>query len=228
MERHQSSAPESIDKVEKPKQATAEKQAGKQVTPPFDASTGMARQAANTTLQSNAKKGLLSYPERYVNTTIVNRDGVKEVALLVLNENDQAVLNIEQALSDLLRKQGVEPIRSFFTPAFIQEGHARALFDGQWHIAQELELKTHIDYLLLGFAKLSYASNPQYEGLWTANLTLQLKCFDFKGTQDAVGATICGTKVINVPGAGYTQETALENAVKGTIPQLEPYIRSLF
>jgi hypothetical protein len=173
-------------------------------------------------LKTKLESQSLPTVEQYLNTATTNRESVREVALLILDEKKQSQVQMEQAIANLLAQQGAQPLQSFFTSAFVQEGHARALFDGQWQIAQDLELNTRIDNLILGFARVSYSKNPEYQGLLTANLILELKCFDFQLQR------ICGTRSLSVTGAGYTQQKALETAVRGIVPQLEVYVSDSF
>src|SRR5207249_113493 len=82
---------------------------------------------------------------------------------------------IEADLAGLLSKHGVEPLPSFFKPAFVREGRARALFGGDWNQARELALGNRVNYVVVGASEASYVASDQFGGFLTANLQLQLK-----------------------------------------------------
>ncbi len=161
-------------------------------------------------------------PDQYVNTAVVNRKETKEAAILILEEEEDSLSQMEGVLAALLAKRGVEPVQSLFKPAFVREGHFRELFTGDWTYAKQLQLAARVDYILLGLERVAYSSNPQFDGLLTANLGLELKCLD------VISQRVCGTKTINVQGAGFTKTAALEIAVENIKPQLDSYIRENF
>ncbi len=161
-------------------------------------------------------------PGQYLNTAISRREGVKQAAILVRQENGESLLNLESAIASLLGKRGVEPVQTFFKPAFIQEGQAKSLFAGDWTVSEQLQLGRHVDYVLIGFGKVAYSSNQELGGLLTANFELELKCLN------VVSRMSCNSKIFSTPGAGYTQGTALQNAVERLQPQLESFVREAF
>src|SRR5712691_36999 len=110
---------------------------------------------------------------QYVNTAISRREGVKQVAILVRQESGDSLPNLESAIASLLAKRGLEPLQSFFKPAFIQEGQAKSLFAGDWRVSEQLQLGRHVDYVLIGFGKATYSSNQELGGLLTANFELE-------------------------------------------------------
>jgi hypothetical protein len=166
--------------------------------------------------------GLKPLPEQYINTAISRREGTSGAAILVRQESGESLSDLELGLASLLAKRGVEPVRSFFKPAFIQEGRAKSLFDGDWTISEQLGLGRRVDYVLIGFGKVTYSSNQELGGLLTANFELELKCLN------VVTRRVCDSKTFITPGAGYTQGTALQNAVEHLQPRLESFIREAF
>jgi len=161
-------------------------------------------------------------PGQYINTKILRREGVKQAAILVRQESKDSLPNLESAIGSLLTKRGIEPVQSFFKPAFIQEGRANSLFAGDWTVSEQLQLGRHVDYVLVGFGNVSYSSNQELGGLLTANLQLELKCLN------VVSQRICNSKTFNAPGAGYTQAAALQSAVEHLQHQLESFVREAF
>jgi len=161
-------------------------------------------------------------PGQYINTEISRHKGTKLAAVFVTQESGESLPNLESAVASLLAKRGVEPVQSFFKPAFIQEGRAKNLFSGDWTISEQLQLGDHVDYVLIGFGKVTYSLNQELGGLLTANLELYLKCLN------VVSRRICDSKTFATPGAGYTQSAALQNAIERLQPQLEVFVREAF
>jgi hypothetical protein len=160
--------------------------------------------------------------QRYINFAISERGGGKRVAILVEFEDGEPIPNLESEISAIVTRQGVEPEVSFFKPAFTQEGKARGLFLGDWTVADELQLKGHVDYVLIGFGNVSYRPNDESNGLLTADLRLTLKCLDI------VSHSVCGNESFAIPGAGYSEDAALEDAVEHLGSELGSFAREAF
>ncbi|MBZ5555230.1 MAG: hypothetical protein LAO21_21165 [Acidobacteriia bacterium] len=163
-----------------------------------------------------------AHPERYINTAMSKRGSIKRAAILLELEGRESIPNVESEISAILTKQGVEAVQSFFKPAFAQDGKAKRLFSGDWTVSDQLQLAGHVDYALIGFGKVSYSSNQELGGLMTANLELALKCLDL------VSESVCGNRSFAMPGAGYTGNAALQNAVEHLQPELESFVRKAF
>ena len=163
-----------------------------------------------------------AFVNRYINTAIVNRSGVQEVGVLVLDVQGEELQALQELSSQLLKQKGAQPILLLFKPPYIQERRAKALFDGDWSVAQELGLSSRVDKLLLGFTKVDYTTNRELGNLLTANLQVQFKCLELK-TQ-----TLCGSTSINTQGVAYSQPEAMANAISRTQPMLEALIRQAF
>jgi Adenylate and Guanylate cyclase catalytic domain len=161
-------------------------------------------------------------PGQYISTAILRHEGMKRAAILVRQGSGESLPSLESAIASLLAKRGVDAVQSFFKPAFIQEGQAKSLFAGDWTVSEQLQLGRHVDYVLIGFGKVTYSSNQELGGLLTANFELELKCLN------VVSQRICDSKTFNTPGAGYTEGTALQNAVERLQQQLESFVREAF
>lgn len=175
---------------------------------------------ANAAAAHQSARGPL---DRYENTSVVRKEGESQAAVLLWAEDDRDTpANLQSFLADLVAQQGVQPIQTFFTPDFVRSGHASRLIAGDWRIARQLELSNHIDYVLIGAIKVSYLSDRNFEGLWTANLSLEIKCLN------ALTTNVCGAQILSVPGAGYNQKDALASATEHIKPQLEPLVTVWF
>jgi hypothetical protein len=119
-----------------------------------------------------------------------------------------------------ISQYGVTPVHSLFKPAFISDGSAMALFNGDWSQAQQIGLADHVGYVILGTAIVSYTKNGRLEGVRTASLELQLKALNVRARSVVYDATI------NVAGAGFSESAALDNAVVHAEPQLASFAKS--
>lgn len=161
-----------------------------------------------------------AFLERYLNTAVVKRKGTA-AAILILREGEDSMSEIEEFLARGLTKIGVEPVRVLFKPQFVQEGHARNLFAGDWREAKQLELANRVDYVFLGLGGANYTSNREFEGLSSVSLRLEVKCFN------VVAQKMCGVRSILAHGAGYTKAEAFGNAATNAEPLLESYVKAL-
>lgn len=158
---------------------------------------------------------------RYINTGIVRRGGTRMATILILQEGQDSFSSVEGTLITSLSKRGIEAVSSFFKPPFVLEGRARKLLAGDWNEATQLGLSKRVDYVVLGSAAVAYSSSPQFEGLITANLQVELKCLN------VVAQRVCGSQNVSTTGAGYTRAAALEKAVANAGPQLDSFARTL-
>lgn len=178
-------------------------------------------EAEQRAAEARARAQRQAFLERYLNTAVVNREGVTEAALLIDPDGVENVSGVEELLAEFLRKKGVQPVQGLFRPSFLREGRAQALFSGEWGAARELQLADRADSLILGLARVSYTTNPQFEGLWTANFRLELKCLQL------VAHRSCGARTIDTQGAGYSKSGALENAISKSRPLLESFVNTV-
>lgn len=156
--------------------------------------------------------------QTYINPGHLNQPTGKQVAIVVAGESDCLSDNIEDALTAVLTNRGVEPVRSLFRPAFVSEGRAQLLFDGEMTIVKDLELARYVDYVVIALCRVSYDTSSGFEGLLTANLQLQLRCVD------VVSAHACGSRAFSTPGAGHSRVRALQTAVEHSKSELEQFL----
>ena len=187
---------------------------GIQYSKPHSPTTGPTK-ANNTvsldkTHNPNDRTELHDKVERHKARTPSNQVGV-----LILQEGESQFGALEAALVNALSKRGLQPVQGHFKGSLSQDGRGRALFSGQWDQANELHLVDYFSYLILGLTNVSFKQNGQLEGVWTANLQVELKCLD------VVTQRICGMQGVTAQGADFNKNTALENAVTRASPQVE-------
>ena len=180
-----------------------------------------ARQQEAAQAEAGQKREHQALLERYINTAVAKPNGMKVVAILMQQEGQDSVSSVEDALVISLQKQGIETVPLFFKPPFIQEGRAKRLVAGDWNEATRLDLSKRVDYVVSGLDAVAYSSSPQFEGLITADLRVELRCLN------VVAQRVCGSRTVNAKGAGYTKAAALENAATNTKSLFEGFVKTL-
>jgi hypothetical protein len=156
--------------------------------------------------------------ERYLNTTVTRRPGVKQAAVAVLQQGKNSLSGVETELGGGLREHGIEPVLSFFKPAFVQDGRAHGLYEGDWNQVRDLALGSRIDYVIVGTGEVDYIPNEQFQGLLAAKLRLELKILDVVGQREVGGRTF------QTAGAGTSEAEALQNAVERLRTEFGSYL----
>lgn len=150
--------------------------------------------------------------DRYTNPGPPNQPGRTEVALLVHGRPLPG--GLQQAVVDAVRSHAADPIESLFKPAFEDEGRARMLASGDWAAVSSLKLGARVDAVLVAGHTLAISASPQFEGMSTAKLSLDLKCVQ------VVENRSCGSHVLSGQGVGFSAEAATANAVEKLAPGL--------
>lgn len=171
-------------------------------------------QAAAKATAENQRQHL-TLVERYINTTIQKHPGRAQAGVLVLGEPQNQLSSIADSIAAALAKRGIEPTTSFFKQPFIAEGRARRLLDGDWDDVRQLELSNRIDYAVLASSAVRFTASQQVDGVITADLRVDLRCFNVSSQK------VCGSGHVEIPGAGFSNGAALDNAVSKAGPQIE-------
>jgi hypothetical protein len=162
-----------------------------------------------------------AFLDQYINTAVAKSDGTRIVAILMLGEGQDSSYGLESALVGALSKEGIDAVSSFFKPPFAQEGRARKFVRGDWNEASRLDLSKRVDYVISASSLVSYSPYPQLDGLITADLQMQLKCFN------VVVQRVCGSEQLNTKGAGFTKVAALESASNNAKSEIEAFVKTL-
>jgi hypothetical protein len=177
------------------------------------------RAAQVTAAQLEARR--TSFLDHYINGEAAAPTSTKTAAVLVFENNGQELSEVDNYLLSRVSQYGAAPVRSLFKPAFLSEGRAAALFRGDWSQVQQLALARRVKYLLLGNAGVSYTENRGLGGVRTADFELHLKALDVPANAVVDDATI------DVAGAGFTNDAALDNAIAHAEPQLAAFAKSV-
>jgi len=159
-----------------------------------------------------------SYLERYIAmAAIQNRPESREVAILLIDEAGRLDSVLAQGISDLLDQRAWNPTVALFTSAVASDsGLFDDLFQGRKSRIDDLELRTHVDYILAGRETLEYSRNPQLADLFSAHLTLELHRVPVKE-----GGIERVTK-FSVVGAGFSEDSSRLAAFKKMLKLLKP------
>lgn len=160
--------------------------------------------------------------EKYLNLSVFNRRNSIEVTVIILQKDNSRFLSLESTIIDLLKARGIYSEQTLFKSSFFKEGMVQALMEDDWTKVGHLSLGQRVDYLILGETKVGYKTDPNLNNVKTASLKIDLKCLDV--TTQAVQSS----KSLSIVGAGFSDENALETAVKNARSQLESYISATF
>lgn len=178
------------------------------------------QQKAAQTASAELRARHASFVDQYLNASTVGPTGVKRAAVLIFEKSGAELSAADSYVSSQVSQDGLAPVLSLFTPAFVSEGRAIALFNGDWSQAREIDLSDHATYLILGTADVSYTENGSLEGVRSASLELHLKALNVD-TQ-----SVLDDATINVAGAGFSDSAALDDAIVHAKPQLASFVKS--
>lgn len=121
------------------------------------------------------------FVERYVDTGITRKPGIKTVALAVVSEDGKLNRPVSEALARRFNAGGVELLGSFFKPAFGTEGLLASVLSGSTQVLEQLDLAKTLDGLLLAQETVEYETNPDLENVISAHLHLQVTALPLAG-----------------------------------------------
>lgn len=149
---------------------------------------------------------------RYLNRLSVNQAGRADVALFV--NGASLADDARSAILEGIRTQGASPVEGLFRPAFGQDGMARALAADDWSAVSSLRLAERVDALLIVEPRLAVAPNREFDGVSTADLSLEMACVQ------VVQRRSCGRRTVSARGAGLSEGAAAQNAGEKVRPAL--------
>jgi hypothetical protein len=160
--------------------------------------------------------------EPYIDDSGIGYGNANQVVVLVFPRNEQEVVKgADRNLAAALSEQGFAPVLKFFKPAFVSGGRAQRLFAGDWNAVQDLDIGGKVKYVVLGESSESTESSPQFEGLITAHVSLNIKCVNTATHGD------CGFQEIGETGAGYSKDASIQNALEKSHPQFQSFAKAL-
>ena len=161
-----------------------------------------------------------SFIDRFLNVGAAGPVGANRTAVLIFETSGRELSEADDYVLSRVSQYRAVPVYSLFKPAFVSEGRAAALLNGDWSEARQIDLAYHVMYVILGTARVSYTQNQALEGVQTANLDLHLKALNVATQSVVEDATI------QVAGAGFSETAALNNAIVHAHPQLDSFAES--
>jgi hypothetical protein len=163
----------------------------------------------------------LAYPQKYINPYSSNSPGLKEVAILVIDEKLREEYDIEKKLVSILKLQGKNPVLSIFKKPFIEDGIFERVFSGNLDIIKSLSLYNQVDYVILSKKYSKSRKNPQvWDGI-SSDLTIQIKVIATNPIK------VVNAAAITTIGPGYTNEEAEKNALNKAYNDLQEFLKEL-
>ena len=105
-----------------------------------------------------------------------------------------------------------------FKNNFVIAGNFERLYQGNTTDIFDLELKTQVDYVILGKKESSFSQDPKLEDLISCILYLDLKIYS------VLTGEIISTNSFKVAGVGIDNKTAEQQAIERIIEKAESYI----
>lgn len=122
-----------------------------------------------------------AYIEGYINSVIFNDTMRVEIAVLVSEKKNMDLSHSSRETGDRigekLTKEYVKAVSNLFKNKFIVEGNFENLFYGDTKDIFDLELKNHVDYIILGTKEASFFQDSRLGDLISCTLYLDLKIY---------------------------------------------------
>lgn len=168
-------------------------------------------------LTSGADQALAA-TDLYLNTSVPNSPRSTSLGIVLIDDSGRSTKAVEAMVGRAAEALGQRPVHAFFRPRFYEEGHARALFDGEWAFAKRLALQKYLDFLFLGRTQVAFEPNPQFQDLKTARIGIEVRCVRLE-TQSS-----CGEERLVADGAGFTDTAAEDVAIGHLAPALQAFL----
>lgn len=165
-----------------------------------------------------------AYIERHINPVISNNPLRVEIAVLVADKKTLELSPSSRTTGDKIRekltKKNIKAVSNLFKNEFFIEGNFNNLYQGDIHDISDLELKNHVDYLILGKKECSFSQDPRLGDLISCTLHLDLKIFTIKTGE------IISSNSFKEAGVGIDKKKAEQQAVDRIVSKVENFVLS--
>lgn len=172
-------------------------------------SESLKQNISNTTSNNNsAKKEDFS---SYINTTISKTANYTNIAVTIIDADDNISSSISSSVADVYTKSGMMGINGLLRNSFVHQSSFQKLVEGNSEIIAELKLSNHTDYLALGKIQFSIKNSNLVSGSFvcTATLTMNIISIGEKALFKSFS--------LNATGNGATESQAQEEAIQRLI-----------
>jgi hypothetical protein len=174
------------------------------------------------TEEEKGRQKHLAYRQKYINPFVTNPPGLKEVAILAVDEKRREEHNIERKLFSILKLHGKNPVLTIFKKPFIDDGLFEKVFSGNLDIIKALALNNHVDYIILVKKSSKFKKNPQvWDGI-SSDLTIQVKIITTNPIR------VVNSTSISTIGPGFSNEEAEKNAIDKAYNDLQEFLKEIF
>jgi hypothetical protein len=144
------------------------------------------------------------------------------IAVLIVEDGKGIDRTLGSAIASRFQQRGVKTTSpSVFTTSFVNNGDFDRLFEGSLADGEQGQFPQYFQAGVLGKKSVSYVTNPEYDGLITAEVTLELH----------VVSSHTGTVQISVSwthkGPGYSNADAKKIAEERILQEVETNLTSL-
>jgi len=159
----------------------------------------------------------VSRSSTYVNRAAVEAAGPNSTGLVVISAADPTH---HDQLSAMLTQRGRQVVM-LFRPAFVSEGRADKLMDGDWGVLADVDLMGRVQTLVLSRSQVEYSPSPIVQNMWNVSLSVRLVCLRVGIQGD------CGSQTFVVRGTGFSQEQALRSASESASASARDAVRAM-
>lgn len=165
-----------------------------------------------------------TYIESHINPVISNDPSRVEIAVLIAEKKTMDLSQSSRITGDKigekLTKENTKAVSNLFRNAFIKGGNFKVLYQGDIQDIFELEIKNHVDYLILGTKKATFSTDSRLGDLVSCSLHLDLKIYSAKSGE------IISSNSLKEAGVGIDEEKAEQQAIDRIIRKAENFIFS--
>lgn len=112
----------------------------------------------------------------YINSSITNSSGKTNIAVTIVDENENISSSISTSIADIYNQKGNSGNTGLLRSSFIHKSGFQELFEGNSEIIEKLKLSNHADYVALGKIQYSTSKGTLVEGTFvcTASITMSI------------------------------------------------------
>lgn len=163
-----------------------------------------------------------AYIERHINPIIYNDPFRVEIGLLIVDKKTMASFQYSKTIVDKIRvkltKENTKAVSDLFKSEFIRDGNFKDLYQGDSQDIFDLELKNHIDYLILGTKEAIFSKIPPLKYFISCTSLLDLKIYS------AQTGEIIAINSLKEKGTGEDNWEAEQKAIEKIIEKAKIFI----
>jgi hypothetical protein len=185
----------------------------------------IAEKAILESTRIDKEKARRNYLESNIDTTIVKTANRTDVAILIINRDNESGTSKKGSLNDRIvesvNDRQTAGISGFFNEGFIENGNFKKVYQGRREVVKDLGLERYVDYILLGIEAEESIQNHNLSDLYSCKIEIEIKIISAKSGE------VLGSSTCQGAGVGIDKEKAAIQARQRVAEKLKPYILSI-